>query len=159
MPSSQMKAFLSMIGFSEGTTTASDTKNDGYDVIVHGIPSMNFPRTFTDYSKHPGILVTLNNRGLVSTAAGRYQILYRFWKVYKVQLKLKGFYPEDQDAIAIQLIKECKATADVEAGRIADAVRKCNSRWASFTGSPHGQPTHPIKDLEAAFVRAGGKLA
>lgn len=157
MPSTQMKAFLTMLSVSEGTSTAKDTKNNGYDVIVHGMDKST-PTTFTDYSKHPNVLVTLNKNGLKSTAAGRYQILYKYWVAYKQQLKLKGFYPEDQDAIAMQLIRECKATEDIELGRIQQAISKCKSRWASLPGAGYGQFEHSLDVLIAAFKAAGGKV-
>ena len=56
-----------MLTVSEGTSTSKYTKNQGYDVIVNGIGGE--PKTFTDYSKHPNILATVNNKGLKSTAA------------------------------------------------------------------------------------------
>lgn len=81
MPSKQMTAFLGTLGVSEGTSTSKYTKNNGYDVIVNGIGGE--PKTFTDYSKHPNVLVTVNSKGLKSTAAGRYQILYKYAEHYK----------------------------------------------------------------------------
>lgn len=150
------KAFLDMLKVSEGTSTSKYTKNQGYDVIVNGVGGE--PKSFTDYSAHPNVLVTVNNKGLKSTAAGAYQILYRFWKAYKEQLKLKGFYPEDQDAIAIQMIKECKAMDDINAGRIELAITKCRSRWASLPGAGYGQFEHKMGTLVEAFKRAGGKV-
>lgn len=74
-----------------------------------------------------------------STAAGRYQILYKFAEAYKKNLGLKGLWPEDQDKIAIQLTKECKALEDIEAGRIGVAINKYRSRWASPPGAGYGQ--------------------
>lgn len=151
------KAFLDMIKVSEGTSTSKYTKNGGYDVIVNGIGGE--PKTFTDYSKHPNVLVTVNNKGLKSTAAGAYQILYKYWDHYRKQLGLKGFWPEDQDAIAMQLIKECKAVDDINAGRIEVAINKCRSRWASLPGAGYGQFEHKIGTLVSAYKRAGGKVA
>jgi len=151
------RAFMDMIKVSEGTSTSKYTKNGGYDVIVNGIGGE--PKIFTDYSKHPNVLVTVNNKGLKSTAAGAYQILYRYWKHYKEQLNLKGFYPEDQDAIAMQLIKECKARDDINAGRIESAISKCRSRWASLPGAGYGQFEHKMDTLVSAYKKAGGTVA
>ena len=68
----QRKAFLDMLAWSEGTDNGRQkTRNHGYDVIVGG-------ELFTDYSDHPGKLVTLNPK-LKSTGAGRYQLLSRWW--------------------------------------------------------------------------------
>lgn len=152
-----MKAFLNMISVSEGTSISKYTKNDGYDVIVNGIGGE--PKIFTDYSKHPNLLVTVNKSGLKSTAAGRYQILYKYWVIYKKQLGLKGFYPDDQDAIAIQLIKECKAVSDIEAGHIESAISKCKSRWASLPGAGYGQFEHKMSTLVNTYKNSGGSIA
>lgn len=153
----QEVTFLTLLSISEGTSTSKYTKDNGYDVIVNGIGGE--PKTFTDYSKHPNVLVTVNNKGLKSTAAGRYQVLYKYWLHYKKQLGLKGFYPEDQDAIAIQLIKECKALDDINAGRIEQAITKCRSRWASLPGAGYGQFEHSMSNLVSTFKRLGGTVA
>lgn len=146
-------AFLDMLAWSEGTSTSKYTKDSGYDVIVNGIDS---PHTFDNYRDHPGILVTVNKDGLKSTAAGRYQLLSRYWKVYKAQLGLKDFGHASQDAVAIQQIKECHALADVDAGLIPDAIRKCCNIWASLPGNGYGQHQHTIEDLMAHYLAAGG---
>ncbi|QHJ81491.1 MAG: hypothetical protein [Bacteriophage sp.] len=155
--STNLKAYLGMLAVSEGTSTSKYTKNSGYDVIVNGIDGE--PKTFTDYSKHPNVLVTVNSKGLKSTAAGRYQVLYKYWDHYRKQLNLKGFYPSDQDAIAIQLIKECGAMADIEAGRIEVGITKCRSRWASLPGAGYGQFEHSMSNLVSQFKKLGGKVA
>lgn len=149
-----LKNYLALIRFSEGTSTAKDTKNLGYDVIVHGISAT--PTTFTDCSKHPNVLVTVNKAGLKSTAAGGYQILYKYWDAYKKQLGLKGFYPADQDAIAIQMIKECGAYNDVINGNIETAITKCRSRWASLPGAGYGQNEHTMAKLMSAYNSIAG---
>lgn len=155
--STNLKAFLGMLSVSEGTSTSKYTKDSGYDVIVNGIGGE--PKIFTDYSKHPNVLVTVNSKGLKSTAAGRYQVLYKYWDHYRKQLNLKGFYPSDQDAIAIQLIKECGALSDIEAGRIEVAITKCRSRWASLPGAGYGQFEHSMSNLVSQFKKLGGKVA
>nr|DAH54573.1 MAG TPA: lysozyme [Caudoviricetes sp.] len=145
----QLRAFLDLIAWSEGTDNGRQpTNNRGYDVIVGG-------KLFYDYSKHPGVYVKLNPR-LTSSAAGRYQILEKFAKHYMKQLKLPDFGPDSQDKIAIQLIKECKALDDIYAGRIHSAVYKCRSRWASLPGAGYGQHEQKIEKLIAVFKKAGG---
>ena len=87
----QRKAFLDMLAWSERLITdVRKTRNHGYDVIVGG-------ELFTDYSDHPRKLVTLNPK-LKSTGAGRYQLLSRWWDVYRKQLGLKDFSPKSRDA-------------------------------------------------------------
>jgi len=146
-------AFLDTLAYSEGTDKPGQpTRDRGYDVLVGG-------GLFTGYADHPRKLIDLPRLGIKSTAAGRYQILARYFDVYKAQLKLPDFSPHSQDLIAIQLIRECKALDDVDAGRIADALGKCKSRWASLPGAGYGQHEHKIDTLIAVFKRRGGIVA
>lgn len=149
-------AFLDMLSIAEGTSTSKYTRNDGYDVIVGGIDS---PNIFTSYAYHPQILVTVNRKGLKSTAAGRYQQMKNDWPHYKALLKLPDFGPISQDRLALQHIKECRAIADVHAGRFEAAVSKCRNIWASLPGAGYGQREHKLADLIAYYIAAGGKLA
>jgi len=143
-------AFLDTLAYSEGTDKPGQpTKDRGYDVLVGG-------GLFTGYADHPRKLIDLPRLGIKSTAAGRYQILARYFDVYKAQLKLPDFSPRSQDLIAIQLIHECKALDDIDAGRIADALGKCKSRWASLPGAGYGQHEHKLDTLIAVFKRRGG---
>lgn len=148
----QRKAFLDMLAWSEGTDKPGQpTKNHGYDVIVGGA-------LFSDYSDHPRKLVTLNPK-LKSTAAGRYQLLSRWWDAYRKQLGLKDFSPASQDAVALQQIKERKALSDIDAGNIISAIQKCSNIWASLPGAGYGQHEHKLDDLIGKFKEAGGVVA
>lgn len=145
----QRKAFLDMLAWSEGTDKPGQpTKNHGYDVIVGG-------ELFSDFSDHPRKLVTLNPK-LKSTAAGRYQLLSRWWDAYRKQLGLKDFSPASQDAVALQQIKERKALSDIDAGNITSAIQKCSNIWASLPGAGYGQFEHKADILIAKFKEAGG---
>jgi muramidase (phage lysozyme) len=150
-----------MIAVSEGTSTSPATKNDGYDVIVTGVDGK--PEVFTDYSCHPFSTgrppKRINNRGLSSSASGRYQHMRVHWPHYKLMLGLPDFGPASQDRWALQLIRERGALPDIEAGRFDAAVAKCSNIWASLPGAGYGQPEHSLAVLERAFVKAGGKLA
>jgi len=143
------KAFLDMIAESEGTARIGD--QDGYNVIVGG-------GTFDGYDDHPRKLVVLNKKGLKSTAAGRYQLLSRYYDAYKKLLKLPDFSPDSQDAIAIQQIRECRALDDIDAGRFKAAVYKCRRIWASLPGAGYGQRECKLADLRTAYIKAGGTL-
>lgn len=107
----------------------------------------------------PRQLIDLPRLGIKSTAAGRYQILARFFDAYKKQLGLKDFSPASQDAIAVQMIRECGALADIEAGRVSAAITKCRSRWASLPGAGYGQHENDLEMLVLAFQRSGGVIA
>lgn len=147
-------AFLDLIAWSEGTDNGRQpTNDDGYDVVVGG-------GLFHSYDDHPRQLIELPSLGIKSTAAGRYQILSRYWDHYRDQLNLKGgFTPENQDRIALQMIRECRALDDIKAGRIAGAIHKCRSRWASLPGAGYNQHEHKVSNLLAAYSKAGGGLA
>jgi len=146
--SPNLKAFLDMIALSEGTKGYGD---DGYNVLVG--------RTlFQGYADHPRVLVNLRP-GLASTAAGRYQLLARYFDVYKKQLNLSDFGHDAQDAIAIQQIKECKALPDIEAGYIDVAIAKCAHIWASLPGAGYGQHENNSGLLISAYRHFGGSVA
>lgn len=158
--SKNLKAFLDMLAWSEGTSTSPVTKNNGYDVIVTGIDKK--PEVFTDYADHPfnkgRKSKVINSKGLTSNASGRYQFMLKDWAHYKAQLGLKDFGPTSQDLWAIQLIRERKALPDIEAGNIASAISKCSNIWASLPGAGYNQPEHPVEKLIAQYVKAGGTL-
>ena len=150
------KAFLDMIAKSEGTAGRGD---DGYNVLFGGLLFYSYtdhPRKKT-YEKRDEFI--RNGKKDFTTAAGRYQLLARYFDAYKKQLNLPDFSPASQDAIAIQQIKECKALADIDAGRIAQAIKKCRRIWASLPGAGYGQHENSIDYCLAAYKKAGGTLA
>lgn len=145
-----LRAFLDTIAYAEGTDRYGD--KNGYDVIVGG-------ELLTDFSDHPNKRVWLPAYGIHSTAAGRYQILHRFWKHYQAQLGLPDFSPDSQDRYAVQQIRERRAYDDVLSGRIADAIRKCANIWASFPGAGYGQREVAMQDLVSFYRQRGGALS
>ena len=144
----KLKSFLDLIAYSEGTSTSPITQNNGYDVIVSGIHG---PSIFTDYAKHPfedgGSVVVRESPPLISTAAGRYQLLARYWRAYKEQLGLADFSPASQDAVAIQQIKERGALDYIEANNIQQAIERCSNIWASFPGNTYAQGGKGLVEL------------
>lgn len=124
-------AFLDLIAWSEGTSTIK-ASDDGYNVIVGG-------DLFDDYSDHPRVLVDIPAYGVKSSAAGRYQILERYWDHYSKQLGLRDFSPKNQDAYAMNMFREVRAVDDIKEGRTEQAIRKCASRWASFPDAGYSQ--------------------
>jgi muramidase (phage lysozyme) len=135
------KAFLDMLSHSEGTFGHGD---NGYNVIVGG-------QLFTSYADHPRVLVGIPKLNIKSTAAGRYQLLSRYFDAYKKQLKLPDFSPASQDAIALQQIKECKALDDINTGKIESAIQKCAHIWASLPGAGYGQHENKAESLLAIY--------
>lgn len=137
-----------MIAVSEGTAGKGD---DGYNVIVGG-------SLFESYDDHPRKLVWLRP-GLASTAAGRYQLLKRYYDAYKKQLNLPNFSPLSQDLIAIQQIRERGALQDIEMGYISVAIDKVKNIWASLPGAGYGQHENKLDKLITAYKDAGGTVA
>lgn len=84
-------AFLDMLAWSEGTDNGKQSTTDrGYDVIVGG-------RCLKGYADHPRVLVPLPKLGIQFTAAGRYQLLRRYYGAYKKTFGLKNFSPLSED--------------------------------------------------------------
>ena len=146
--SPNLKAFLDMIAVSEGTAGKGD---DGYNVIVGGA-------LFESYDDHPRKLVWLRP-GLASTAAGRYQLLSRYYDAYKKQLNLPNFSPISQDLIAVQQIKERGALQDIEKGYITIAIDNVKNICASLPGAGYGQHENKLDKLITSFINAGGTVA
>lgn len=148
-------AFLDMLAVSEIGQPLLDNPvtDDGYRVLV-GSTALH-PVTFPSYFTHPNIL----NVALNSDAAGRYQLMYRWWKPYSAMLVLPDFGPLSQDRIALQQIRECRALPYIDAGNVAQAVSLCSHIWASLPGNSYGQHTNSLDMLEAAFALNGGTPA
>lgn len=149
-----MLAFLNMLAWSEGTSTIK-ASDDGYNVLYGG-------GLFTGYGDHPRKKLTfaINGKLVTSTAAGRYQLLERYWDAYRVSLRLAGgFTPENQDRIALQQIRERRALDDIKAGRIEQAIAKCSNIWASLPGNNYGQNPHRLDKLLTQWKKLGGIAA
>lgn len=143
-------AALDTIAFTEGTDNGRQrTTDQGYDVLVGG-------GLFTGYRDHPRRLIQVRP-GLASTAAGRYQILSRFWDHYKRTLKLPDFGPESQDRYAVQQLREQRALAHFEAGRAETGFRAVANIWASLPGAGYGQHEYPMSTVLAKYREKGGR--
>ena len=147
-----LAAFLDMLAWSEGTDNGRQvTKDRGYDVLVGG-------GLFSGYADHPRKMIDLPRLGIKSSAAGRYQLLSRYFDPYAKQLGLADFSPLAQDKIAIQQIRERGALALINAGDIELAIQKVRNIWASLPGACYGQHEQKTANLMAAYLRAGGSL-
>lgn len=154
------QAFLTMLAFSEGTSTSLVTHCEGYDVIVTGFDRK--PETFIDFSDHPFAKgrkpKIINSHHLTSTASGRYQFLVRDWAHYRNQLSLPDFGPTSQDAWALQLIRERSALPLIDIGNFALAVQRVSNLWASLPGAGYGQHENDMIKLQVIYVAAGGSV-
>lgn len=145
------RAFLDMIAVSEGTKGKG---SDGYNVLYGG-------GFFYNYADHPRqkLTFTIHEKPVTSTAAGRYQLLAKWYDAYAKLLHLSDFTPDSQDQIALQQIKERKALDAIDAGRIEAAIGRCKNIWASFPGAGYNQHEQKLQTLLSAFTAAGGTLA
>ena len=146
-------AFLDMIAFSEIGADLLEETDDGYNVLVGATPAK--PLTFSGYATHPNWF----NKACSSTAAGRYQLLHRYYVFYADLLSLPDFSPESQDQIALQQIKERGALAHIDSGDLATAVSLCSNIWASLPGNAYGQHQNALAHLQLAYQNAGGTLS
>ncbi|CRD52916.1 Lysozyme (fragment) [Stenotrophomonas indicatrix] len=113
---------------------------------------------FKSYADHPRVLVDLPKLGIQSTAAGRYQLLRRYYDAYRKTLSLKDFSPLNQDLIALQQIRERRALPLIQAGKIAEAIKQVSNIWASLPGAGYGQHEHQLADLLGMYRKAGGMV-
>ncbi|WP_019303627.1 glycoside hydrolase family 24 protein [Xanthomonas oryzae] len=145
-------AFLDMVAWAEGTDKPGQpTKDHGYDVRVGGGLSEG-------YADHPRQSIYVPTLGIFSTAAGRYQLLRRYYDAYRKTLRLSDFSPLSQDLIALQQIRERRALGLIQAGRIQEAIAKVSNVWASLPGGGYRQYEQTLDALIAAYVRADGQL-
>jgi len=142
-----VRAFLHVIRAGESSQT-----DDAYRMRFGG-------ELIEDLAWHPGGTVTkmVGARPLTSSAAGAYQFLAKTWEQAAHEVGLANFGPASQDIAAIYLIARRGALADVLAGRLEDAVRKCAPEWASLPGSPYGQPTLTMERAREVYERFGGR--
>ncbi|CAN0622113.1 Lysozyme [Burkholderia multivorans] len=147
-------AFLDMIAVSEIGSALLAKSDDGYNVLVGSTPAR--PLLFASYAAHPNVL----NRQIPvsSTAAGRYQALNRWWRIYQAQMRLPDFGPVSQDRYALQQLREHGALPLIDAGRFGEAVAKVSNVWASLPGAGYGQHENRIEQLLAAYRSAGGEV-
>jgi len=164
--SQNMRAFLTMISHSEGTDAVTDSNGVAVDPyrVCYGKRHV-----IVDLSNHPAVtgewlgesLANLGPAyiGLISTAAGRYQITKPTWVAMKDLLKLPDFSAASQDAAAIGLIRNKDALEFVQSGQVAAAISRCRGIWASLPGNDYGQPVTCFAELIRSYCGAGGSFA
>lgn len=151
--SANVRAFLDAIAVSEIGAGLLQHSDDGYDVLVGSTDRATL--LFDSYATHPNVY----NQRCNSTAAGRYQILARYWPHYRDLLKLPDFGPVSQDLYAIQQLREQRALPLIEGGLFGAAIALVSDIWASLPGSLYGQHTNELAALQSAYLAAGGSLA
>lgn len=150
-------AFLACLRFAEGTQS-----DEGYRALF-GWRRGN-GKTFASFAAHPRQFFSytnLANTTIRTSAAGAYQITATTYDLMnkKYPGDFDGFRPEVQDAMALTLIQERGALADIDAGRFAKAINKVRRIWASLPGSDVDQPTRAFDQVAEAYSNAGGVFA
>ncbi|MEP6489928.1 glycoside hydrolase family 104 protein [Microcoleus vaginatus GB2-A3] len=141
-PERRVKAFLDTIAAAEGTASP-----EGYRTQYTGT-------TFASFQDHPREMRCGRRYGkkLCSDAAGRYQFLSTTWDRFAKKFGVRDFSPENQDLMAIELIREKGALEDIEAGRLEPAVRKLAYIWPSFRRYG-GSVESSMPKLEAMYLQ------
>ncbi|MEG4224980.1 glycoside hydrolase family 104 protein [Microcoleus sp. N9_B2] len=144
-PERRVKAFLDTIAAAEGTASP-----DGYRTQYTGTK-------FVSFQDHPREMRCGRRYGkkLCSDAAGRYQFLSTTWDRFAKKFSVSDFSPENQDLMAIELIREKGALEDIEAGRLESAVRKLAYIWPSFRRYG-GSVESSLPKLEAMYLQKLG---
>lgn len=156
------RAFLETIKYAEGVRPGID----GYRTLFGGA-------LFDGFADHPRIAKQFTDRAgrkLWTSAAGAYQFMavsplpgggstrVNTWDVLQRRLGLPDFGPASQDRAALELVRERGALADVQAGRIVQAIQKCAPVWASLPGAGYAQQERKINTLLTAYANSGGNL-
>jgi lysozyme len=150
-------AFLAMLRHSEGT----DKSPDPYRVCY------GYHHTIVDLSDHPactgewlGERITIGTfTGMISTAAGAYQITRPTWVGWRNILGLPDFTAPSQDQAALAIIDNKGALALINAGQVAEAIPLLHQVWASLPGGDSGQPEATMATLIQSYTESGGAFA
>jgi muramidase (phage lysozyme) len=137
------RALLDTIAFTEGTRGRG---KDGYNV------TFNY-HYFDSCAEHPNLKICVGN--LCSTAAGRYQFLYKTY----AGLKLPNFWPEQQELGALELISRRGVElpeAPMTATEFANALDKLSYEWSSLPPGRYGTPRRNVGEIRAEYCRLAG---
>lgn len=152
---SNADAFLDTLAACEGTDTP-----DGYRMLFGG---KLFDNGYIDHPRIRQSYVDKSGATIYTTAAGRYQIIAATWDRVARKLwptiKTPMFTPENQDAVALELVAERGAMPSLKAGSLRAALDLCAPEWASLPASTVPQPRRTYQFAENAFTRASGVLA
>jgi len=112
-------------------------------------------------SQHPNRAITAG--GYTSTAAGRYQFLYRTWAEIKARLGLSDFSPRNQDIAALDLIAQRAQLGKLLSGDFEGVMKGLGCAWAALPYATCGQKTRPIAQTinyyNSALAVYGGNVS
>ncbi len=102
-------------------------------------------------SQHPNRAITAG--GYTSTAAGRYQFLYRTWNEIKNRLGLPDFSSRYQDIAAVDLIAQRGQLPKLLAGDFEGMMKGLGCAWAALPYATCGQTRRPL-DQTMSYYRS-----
>lgn len=133
----EVKAFLDTIAWAEG--------GKSYYTLYGG-------GSFTG-KQHPNKAITAG--GYTSTAAGRYQFLYRTWIEIKNRLGLSDFSSINQDIAAIDLINQRGQLQKIASGDLVGTLKGLGCAWAAL---PYATCKQKQKNLQETVSYYNGAL-
>jgi muramidase (phage lysozyme) len=138
------KALHDAIAYAEGTRGYS---NDGYDVLFSY-------QLASSCQRHPNRCLTFGST--CSTAAGRYQFLYRTWSSVAQARNLGTFEPENQERGAAYLISTTRRVSvpqdrPMTATEFSNAMSKLSYEWASLPPGRYGQPNKTMTQMRSTY--------
>lgn len=135
---------LDAIAYAEGTEGRG---HDGYDILFTH-------RRFSSCTSHPNQTICAGR--LCSTAAGRYQFLYKTWK----GLGYATFNPGNQERGAMKLVTRRGGTVPTSrpmtATEFANLMNRISYEWASLPPGRYGQPSKGMSQMYSAYCQRAG---
>ena len=89
----------------------------------------------------PAVITTGKNRGDVSTAAGKYQMVIPTWIQEARATGVNDFSPNSQDLYAYSLLGRIGALRAYANGDLEGAIRKAATQWTSLPSATTGETT------------------
>lgn len=143
------KALHDTLAFAEGTRARS---NDGYDILFGGT-------NISSCARHPNQCIKYGKS--CSTAAGRYQFLYRTWDSIANARGYATFEPENQErgaAYLISSVRKANVPADraLSSAEFTNVITKLSYEWASLPPGQYGQPNKSMAELRRVYCSVAG---
>lgn len=149
----QYLSYLQLPQVRAGLDTIAWAEGGRYNNIFGG-------RTFSG-SQHPNLCIPYRNT--CSTAAGRYQFLYRTWIEIKNRLGLADFGPQSQDIAALDLINQRGQLEKLLNGDFEEMMRGLGCAWAALPYATCGQTRRPLDQTmnyyRSAVAAYGGAVS
>lgn len=144
-------AWLKTLIHAEGTDQGTDPYRVCYG-FSHVIGSLDTHPAMNPAENWHGIPITSGKyAGLMSTAAGAYQITKPTFLMLSAALHTHDFQPGTQDAMALELCRRAGALPAIDSGDLPTAFRLLAPTWASLPGSTAGQGGRSAEVLIAAY--------